>query len=67
MKRGALMHMFNRKSLGFGMFAGTMSTMCLSAAGADADRFEGRHYRGRGDVEYLQLLDTAPSHVRARP
>jgi hypothetical protein len=27
--------------------------------GADTARFEGRHYRGRGDIEYLQLLDIA--------
>jgi hypothetical protein len=29
------------------------------AAGAVEARFEGAHYRGRGDVEYLRLLDTA--------
>jgi hypothetical protein len=29
------------------------------AAGADASRFEGKHYRGRGDMEYLRLLETA--------
>src|SRR5512136_3022531 len=29
------------------------------AATADESRFEGRHYRGRGDVEYLRLLETA--------
>jgi hypothetical protein len=28
-------------------------------AGTDEARFEGRHYRGRGDVEYLRLLETA--------
>jgi hypothetical protein len=29
------------------------------AAASDATRFEGKHYRGRGDVEYLRLLETA--------
>ena len=29
------------------------------AAGADDSHFEGKHYRGRGDVEYLRLLETA--------
>src|SRR5512137_657337 len=29
------------------------------AAGTDDSRFEGKHYRGRGDVEYLRLLETA--------
>jgi hypothetical protein len=29
------------------------------AAAADASSFEGKHYRGRGDVEYLRLLETA--------
>ena len=28
-------------------------------AGADDSHFEGKHYRGRGDVEYLRLLETA--------
>ena len=28
-------------------------------AGAGDSRFEGKHYRGRGDVEYLRLLETA--------
>ena len=29
------------------------------AAGTDDSHFEGKHYRGRGDVEYLRLLETA--------
>jgi hypothetical protein len=29
------------------------------AAGTDGARFEGKHYRGRGDAEYLRLLETA--------
>ena len=29
------------------------------AAATDDSRFEGKHYRGRGDVEYLRLLETA--------
>jgi hypothetical protein len=31
----------------------------LHAATPDASRFEGKHYRGSGDVEYLRLLETA--------
>ncbi len=47
-------------ALGFKMFLGAMIfTLCITASGADANRFEGKHYRGRGDVEYLKLLDTA--------
>jgi hypothetical protein len=58
MKRHAFMLDFNRKCWGFAMFlVGMILTGCLTAAGTDAGRFEGKHYRGRGDVEYLQLLD----------
>jgi hypothetical protein len=32
--------------------------LCSVSAGA-SDQFEGKHFRGRGDVEYLQLLDSA--------
>jgi hypothetical protein len=28
-------------------------------SGSEDSRFEGKHYRGRGDVEYLRLLETA--------
>jgi hypothetical protein len=38
---------------------GTLLIVCLTAAGSEADRFDGKHFRGRGDVEYLQLLDIA--------
>src|SRR5665213_1810775 len=31
----------------------------LPASGAPDARFDGQHYRGSGDVEYLQLLNTA--------
>jgi len=31
----------------------------LPAAGGAEARFDGQHYRGRGDAEYLRLLDTA--------
>jgi len=31
----------------------------VSAAGAEGARFEGKHYRGSGDAEYLRLLETA--------
>ncbi len=34
-------------------------TACLNATAADSSWFEGKHYRGRGDVQYLQLLETA--------
>jgi len=33
--------------------------MTSSHAAAAANRFDGKHYRGAGDVEYLQLLDIA--------
>ena len=29
------------------------------ASGGERDRFVGRHYRGKGDVEYLELLETS--------
>src|SRR6185295_7220913 len=32
-----------------------------------ADTFEGKHFRGRGDVEYLQLLDTSRRMFEADP
>ncbi|MDR3677410.1 MAG: hypothetical protein P4N24_18125, partial [Acidobacteriota bacterium] len=41
------------------LLVGTILGACLPAAAKEADRFEGKHYRGRGDVEYLQLLDIA--------
>ena len=60
MKSHARVFNFNHKCVSFGVFlVGIVLSLGLSAPGADADRFEGRHYRGRGDVEYLQLLDTA--------
>ena len=36
-------------------------------AGTDDPRFEGKHYRGRGDVEYLRLLETAGRMFRPDP
>jgi hypothetical protein len=33
--------------------------LCSMAAPANDSSFEGKHYRGRGDVEYLRLLETA--------
>ncbi len=36
----------------------TVGGLFMSSARA-ADRFDGKHFRGEGDVEYLQLLDTA--------
>src|SRR5208282_2349388 len=47
----------------FAMFlAGMTFAACFGATpatGADAAWFEGKHYRGAGDIEYLQLLDTS--------
>jgi hypothetical protein len=34
-------------------------TLAALVASAQPQRFEGRHYRGQGDTEYLQLLDIA--------
>jgi hypothetical protein len=31
------------------------------------DRYEGRHYSGRGDVEYLHLLEIARSMFEPNP
>src|SRR5512143_553413 len=38
--------------------AGTSGSRALGASAEDL-QFEGKHYRGRGDVEYLRLLETA--------
>src|SRR5213083_2602030 len=35
-----------------------LTLVILSPIGFAAERFEGKHYRGSGDIEYLQLLDT---------
>lgn len=35
------------------------NAVCLTNTGSGADRFDGKHFRGRGDVEYIQLLDIA--------
>lgn len=36
-----------------------LTVAVFSAAAASAQRFEGRHFVGEGDVEYVQLLDVA--------
>jgi hypothetical protein len=36
-----------------------LSAWTVPAAGGEELRFEGKHYRGSGDVEYLRLLETA--------
>jgi hypothetical protein len=63
MKIKEFMHTFKRPRGRFAiLLAGMMLTACLcaaTAAGADAAWFEGKHYRGAGDIEYLQLLDTS--------
>jgi len=41
------------------LWLAAMSGRQSLAAGTNDLRFEGRHYRGRGDVEYLRLLETA--------
>ncbi len=51
--------------LGLGKFtlvavaAGGIWTAFTYAADSSSSRFAGQHYRGAGDVEYLQLLETA--------
>jgi hypothetical protein len=42
-----------------GLWLMAMSANTAFGAGADGSQFEGKHYRGRGDVEYLRLLETA--------
>ena len=45
-----------------GGVCGTIWLLCLACQpvrGAETNRFEGAYYTGTGDVEYLQLLDTA--------
>ena len=49
----------NRRCGAWLLIAGIILASCLPAVAADAGRFEGKHYRGRGDVQYLQLLDIA--------
>ena len=39
--------------------ASWMAGSLLFNAGAEGGRFEGKHYRGRGDAEHLRLLETA--------
>ena len=41
------------------LWLAAMSGRQSLAAGTNDLRFEGKHYRGRGDVEYLRLLETA--------
>ncbi len=57
----------NRRCGAWLLIAGIILASCLPALAADAGRFEGKHYRGRGDVQYLQLLDIARQNVCARP
>jgi hypothetical protein len=42
-----------------GMLALILLSLASSGSGAPSARFDGRHYRGAGDVEYLRLLETA--------
>lgn len=46
------------------IFVGTTPTL---AADAKPQRFEGKHYRGVGDAEYLQLLETAREMFEPNP
>ncbi len=47
---------------------GAVLCFLLTASGAPAaDRFEGRHFRGAGDTEYLKLLDTARRMLEPDP
>jgi hypothetical protein len=41
------------------IFATAIAVTPPPAAAASEPQFNGKHYRGRGDVEYLRLLDTA--------
>lgn len=55
-----MLHHYYRRCRTLGLIlAGTMLAPGFTARGAAPGVFAGRHYRGRGDVEYLQLLDTA--------
>jgi hypothetical protein len=40
-------------------FVATIAVTPCPAASTSEPQFDGKHYRGRGDVEYLRLLDTA--------
>jgi hypothetical protein len=41
------------------LFAATLAVNAAPAAATSEPQFNGKHYRGRGDVEYVRLLDTA--------
>jgi len=41
------------------IFVATIAVTPCPAASTSEPQFDGKHYRGRGDVEYLRLLDTA--------
>src|ERR1035438_3125591 len=41
------------------LMIGVLSGGMALGSGTEASRFEGKHYRGQGDVEYLRLLETA--------
>jgi hypothetical protein len=41
------------------IFAAAIAATSSPAAAPSEPQFNGQHYRGRGDVEYLRLLDTA--------
>ncbi len=47
-----------RRSAVKALVAASMTNL-FGARGDLGDRFEGKHFRGRGDVEYLQLLELA--------
>ena len=47
------------KAAALAILGGAIGMTQSPAAGASEPQFNGKHYRGRGDVEYLRLLDTA--------
>lgn len=50
---------FNARTEARGVAMATALLAFWAAVGSAAERFEGAYYRGEGDTEYLQLLDTA--------
>ncbi len=46
---------------------GLLTLLAAAALAAPAPRFEGRHYAGSGDTEYLELLDTSAQMLTPSP
>lgn len=57
-----------RRFLFLALASGILGTAtCPGAVGVTQPRFEGQHYRGAGDVEYLRLLETAREMFEPNP